>query len=199
MASDVEICNSALIKLGVEVIASLSEESKAARLCKEQYPKLRDKLLQSHYWNFAEKRLELVVVSGSSPFGFFFRYQLPTDCISAKHLNVKNARFKVESNRILHTNIEGAKLLYIRREEDVSKYSPMFSELLSYDISIDLCMSLTQKRTLRADLKDDRKEFLRDARSADGQEGTNDELMSDVWLDARITDPTGDTLFDESV
>lgn len=199
MASDVEICNSALIKLGVEVIASFSEESKAARLCKEQYPKIRDKLLQAHYWNFAEKRIELVQVVGSSPFGFSFRYQLPTDCITAKHLNVKDARFKVESNRILHTNIAGAKLLYIRKEEDVSKYSPMFSELIAYDLAIDLCMSLTQKRTLRADLVVERKEFMRDTRSADGQEGTNDELMSDVWLNARITDPTGDTLFDESV
>ena len=133
---------------------------------------------------------ELVQVVGSSPFGFSFRYQLPTDCITAKHLNVKDARFKVESNRILHTNIAGAKLLYIRKEEDVSKYSPMFSELIAYDLAIDLCMSLTQKRTLRADLVVERKEFMRDTRSADGQEGTND---------ARITDPTGDTLFDESV
>ena len=200
MASPVEICNSALIKLGVEPITSLSQDNKQARLCNEQYEKIRDKLLESHYWNFAEKREELAVVSGGTPlFGFALKYQLPADCLRAKHLNVKTARFKIEQGRFLHTNVSSAKLLYIAKITDVSKYSSMFKELLAVDLAIDLCMALTQKRTLKADLKDERKELLRDARSSDGQEGTNDMLMDDEWLNSRIGDPTGDYSYDESI
>lgn len=198
MASPVDICNSALIKLGVEPISSFTEESKAARLCNQQYSIIRDKLLTSHYWNFAIKRAELVSVAETPKFGFSYKYQLPSDCLRAIHLNVKDRRFKVEIGRFLHTNLDGAKLLYIAKQEDSSKFSPMFSELLALAIAIDLCMALAQKRTLRADLREEWKEALRDTRSADGQEGTNDELISDVWINSRITDPAGDTLYDES-
>ncbi len=197
MASPVDIYNSALIKLGVEPIASFDDESKEARIGKRQYPIIRDKLLVSHYWNFAMERATLAVLPAPL-FGFSFKYQLPVNCLRVLHLNVKDARFKVEKNRFLHTNIGDAKILFISKEEDVSKYSPAFSELLAVDLAIDTCMALTQKRTLRADLVVDRREVIRDARSVDGQEGTNDELMSDVWLNSRITDPTGDSLFDES-
>ena len=196
----VEIFNAALDHLGVEPIVSFSEESKAARIGNRRYAPIRDKLLESHYWNFAEKREELAVVSSSPPvFGFDFKYQLPTDYIKAKHLNVKDSRFKVEQKRFLHTNLSGALLLYTAKITDVSAFSPMFTELLSLDIAIAVGMSLTQKRSLIADLRIERKEVVRDARSSDGQEGTNDELMSDIWINSRITDPTGDLLFDESI
>lgn len=199
MASSTEICNSALIKLGMEPITSLDDDNKQARLCKEQYPKIRDKLLNSHYWNFAMKRQEMAVVSSSPPiFGFSIKYQLPTDTLRVMHLNQKSARFKVEQNRFLHTNLSGAQIIYIAREEDVSKYSPTFSELLALELAIDLSTALVQSRTVKADLREQHKTALRDARSIDGQEGTNDELMSDVWINARLGDPTGEGVFDES-
>ena len=199
MASSTEICNSALIKLGVEPIASLTEDSKPASLCNRQYARLRDKLLQSHYWNFAMARNELAVVSITPSFGFQFVYQLPSNCLRALHLQNKSARFKVEQNRYLHTNVSGAKLLYIVKEEDVSKFSPMFQELLSYDIAIDLCMVLTQKRTLKADLIAERKELLRDTRSIDGQEGFMDSIIEDTWINSRNTGIDGEYWESESI
>ena len=133
----VEIFNAALDHLGVEPIVSFSEESKAARIGNRRYAPIRDKLLESHYWNFAEKREELAVVSSSPPvFGFDFKYQLPTDYIKAKHLNVKDSRFKVEQKRFLHTNLSGALLLYTAKITDVSAFSPMFTELLSLDMGL---------------------------------------------------------------
>lgn len=199
MSSSTEICNSALIKLGQERISSLSESNKRARLCNEQYSKLRDSRLQSHYWNFAMARAQLSLVSGSPEFGFDYRYQLPTDCLKAVHLNDKTARFKVEENAYVHTNLVEAELLYVKKVTDESKYSPMFRELLAYDIAIDLCTALTQKRTLKQDLIAERKEFLRDVRSADGQEGTNDQLMADTWLESRWGDPTGDYGYEDGI
>lgn len=62
-SSDVAICNSALIKLGVAEITSLSQNVKRAQLCDEQYPKVRDELLRNHVWNFAIKRKVLALDS----------------------------------------------------------------------------------------------------------------------------------------
>ena len=58
-SSDTEICNSALIKIGADLITSIDDGNKAARLCKQQFIPLRDELIRAHPWNFAIKRMEL--------------------------------------------------------------------------------------------------------------------------------------------
>lgn len=59
MATDLSICNSALIKLGANIITSLDQNSKEAILCKAQYPIVLARALQAHPWNFAIKRVTL--------------------------------------------------------------------------------------------------------------------------------------------
>jgi hypothetical protein len=81
MASEVGICNSALIKIGASRITSLTEGSKNANLCAEQYAKLRDAELRAHLWNFATSRQKLAQISGAPVSGFEFHYQLPSDWV----------------------------------------------------------------------------------------------------------------------
>ena len=59
MASVLGICNSGLIKLGASTIMSLTEGTKNANLCNEQFAKLRDEVLRGHNWNFAIARAKL--------------------------------------------------------------------------------------------------------------------------------------------
>ena len=66
ITSPVEICNSALIKVGAGRILSLNDDSERALLMKEQYPKLRDDLIFAHPWNFATKR-ETLAASVTPP------------------------------------------------------------------------------------------------------------------------------------
>lgn len=196
--SDVDIYNAAMDELGVERVLSFSETSKQSKLADKAYTLHRQALLEDHYWNFAETRKLLAVLSSAPIFGFDLKYQLPTDCLKAKHLDNKVAKFKVEADRTLHTNLVTASLLYIIDVTDTSKMSAMFRKLLAYDIAIALCMTLTQKRTLKADLIEARKLYIRDARSSDGREGTNDELEDDEWLNARSSHGlVGDSTLDE--
>lgn len=199
MASPVDICNSALIKIGAEPIVSLDEDSKAARLCKEQYPKIRDEIIGSHLWNFAMKRETLAELPIDPPFGFDFVYALPTDYIRVLHTNNKSIRFKIEQNKRLLTNLENISILYIAKITDVSMYSPIFRETLAYQLAVDIGYSLTQNRSLITSLEAKAAVKLRDARSFDGQEGTPDELMSDVWLNDRIGNPLGDYVYDDEI
>ena len=48
MASQLGICNRALIILGAETINSLSENTKNAKLCNEIFDDVRDELLDEH-------------------------------------------------------------------------------------------------------------------------------------------------------
>ena len=48
MASVVDICNSALNQIGASNIISLTEDSKAARLCNQRYTFVRDSVFRAH-------------------------------------------------------------------------------------------------------------------------------------------------------
>lgn len=61
MSSSLEICSSALIKLGNEPITSFIG-SKRARLCAAQYPIIKRKMIRLHQWNFAIRRATLTPI-----------------------------------------------------------------------------------------------------------------------------------------
>jgi hypothetical protein len=185
LASEVEICNSALAKLGVEPISSLSEQSKAARLCQKQYYLIRDELLAHHYWNFAMKREELAALPGEPAFEWSYQYQKPTDCLRVLHLDRPERIFKVEGGKIL-TKIASTHLLYISKETLTGLYSPHFVEAFAYRLAADLAYPLVQSVSLSERLHAKADQRLADARSLDGQEGVIDELEADVWIGSRF-------------
>ena len=91
--TDTSICNSALIKLGAERISTLDDDSKEARLCKEQYPKIREKLLRSHKWNFAIGRQQLAKSTDyTPPFKFESAFPYPTQVQRILKLDVNEGR-----------------------------------------------------------------------------------------------------------
>ena len=140
MASETDVCNSALIKLGVEPISSFDEDSKAARLCKEQYPKIRDEVLSSHLWNFAMKRETLALLPTKPVFGFDFAFALPTDFLRVLHMNRKLLRFKIENNKRLLTNLADVSIIYVARITDESMFPAYFKEALAYKVVVgDAC------------------------------------------------------------
>ncbi len=105
MASIVGICNSALIKLGASTILSLTEGSKNANLCNEQYEKLRDDLLRAHPWNFAAARQKLARLADAPAFGFAYAYQLPAAFLRAIEVSGNDsgrggAAYKIEGRTI---------------------------------------------------------------------------------------------------
>jgi len=185
MSTPIKICNSALIKLGVDtLINDFSEDTKEARLCNEQYEKLRDELLQSHYWNFAMKRADLSSLAGVTPsFDWSYAFQLPSDCLRVKELE-ENEAFVVESDRVL-ADSSTAKMLYVSKETDVSKYPPIFREALALRIAVDLAYAMVASMSLIDRLQKQFDKAIADARSIDAQEGFNNDLMQDVWLDTR--------------
>ena len=55
MPSVIDLCNSALDKVGQGAITSLSDGTKSAKLCNRNWPLVRDRVLRSHPWNFSRK------------------------------------------------------------------------------------------------------------------------------------------------
>lgn len=184
--SEVAICNSALAKIGAQRILSLVENSEAARLCNEQYYKIRDDLLRSHPWNFAIKRVKLVSTGNAPAFGYAFEYQIPVDCMRILSTISSTDSWSKEGDKIVSDDSEFG-IRYIAKVTDPNQFDANFCEVLSLKLAADICYSLVQSVTLKASLDQLYKDAIKDARSFDAQEsGSVQTVVADDWLMSRL-------------
>lgn len=145
MASEVDICNLALARLGDNAtVASIDppEGSPQAEHCARFYPVARDSLLEMHAWRFATRRVLLAKLAVES-WDWSFAYAVPTDALkllgvlSAAASSVDKAQpYETESGAngalIILTNQENASLRYIARVTDTTRFSPLFVDALAW-------------------------------------------------------------------
>ncbi len=184
-SSEVEICNSALIKVGADRIISLTDDVERARVVAEQYPKVRDELLRSHPWNFAIARVE-IASTGTPEFEYDNEFLLPSDCLRVLKTDLPDGDdFKIEGRKVL-ANTSSLKIKYIKRITDVNYFDSNFTEALALRLAYDTAYRITNSSTQAASLYQLYSAALRDARSFDAQEGSADRIISDEWLNSRF-------------
>ncbi len=175
--SKVDICNSALTKLGAPRITSITQDTPAARHCNAQFDNIRKEVLRAHWWNFAIARVELAQVSGTTPaYGFDYYYQLPSDCLRV--LSEENDKYvgsntwRVEGSRRIASSLSTMKIKYIQNVTDVAQFDPVFDEAMAYRLAADLAYPLLQDRVMMTDMMQLYRQQLAHARFLDATEGT---------------------------
>lgn len=184
MSVDVDICNSALIKLGQERINSLDDDNKRARLCKEQYQKIIERTLRGHPWGFALKRTVISPETATLAFGDSNIFQIPLDCLRIVKLDT-NYTYKVEGDKII-SPIDEARLLYVSSSTPEAYYDSNFVEAAACWLAHDLCYALTQSTNLKQVLFAEAEQWIAQARSFNSQEQSPDNLEFDSWTNARL-------------
>lgn len=184
--SDVQICNSALIKVGTDLIITLEEDNKRARVCKHQYPLLRDEVLRAHPWNFATARVQLAEVLPAPTFGEYEKwFELPDDCLRVLNIiNGDGLKWAVEGDKLL-VNTDSVNIRYIKRVTDTTLYDANFTEVLATRIAADLAWSLVQDAEMQEKIMAQYNRLVRPARSYDAQEGSAPKVSTSTWLSAR--------------
>jgi len=195
--SNVSICNSALIKLGAGRIVSFGDDSKEAKLCNEQYEKIRDDLLLSHPWNFAITRKGLALSTYVPAYDFEQAFTIPLDVlrILATDLNVPESTaenpWSVETDpvdpsiRYLVTNNTVVNIRYIKKVAEAS-FTPAFAECLSLALARDMAYALTQSTTMLQAMDKGFRDKVREIRSYDAQENSLQQVSADDWLTNRL-------------
>ena len=144
-----DICNIALSSIGQGQIASIDEDSEAARQCKLYYELTRKNLLSSFRWGFAERSEKLALVDTTVP-KWEFAYALPKKCLVVRQLYNKNGdiietdesakddtyhEFQIalmnESQRIIMADIEDAWMDYTADIENAELFDSSFAEALA--------------------------------------------------------------------
>lgn len=186
MPSVIDICNSALDKLGEKPIVSLDDGNKAANLCTRNWPLIRDQLLRDHPWNFAIKRTNLAPESTTPDWGYTAQFVLPDDCLKVVEVkDMTSDEYAIENNGRILANATVLYIRYVYRAEDPNDYDSQFIDAVSLRLAIQLCESLTQNTTKKTELRDEYIEVLARTKSSDAQENPPITEDDDTWLAVR--------------
>jgi len=182
--SIIEICNSALTKIGSESILSLSDGSKTATTCKERYEACKKYVLRRHPWNCAIKRSILSPLVGTPAFGFTYSFQLPVDCLRVLSVNDSQDDFTIEGRNIL-IDSDAIELKYIWDVNDPKLFDSTLDEAIATYLAWDISYKITQSNTLRESLRQDFTLALKKAKTPDAQESFPQEIEANFYLDSR--------------
>lgn len=171
MASVVDICNSALNQIGASNIISLTEDSKAARLCNQRYEFVRDATFRAHPWNSLTTRVALAPDTATPVFEFTQQFTLPTDpfCLRVLGLSDANILYRIEGRKLL-CNESTIQMLYIARVTDINEYDPLLTETLAAALASDLAYPLVGSSALGANMYSLYQTKLTEARFVDATE-----------------------------
>jgi hypothetical protein len=176
-SSATDICNIALGHLGEARITSLEEDTTSARACALHYDQVRDQVLRSHRWNFAQTRATLTVLADEPAFGWDYQFQLPADCLRVLEVNDSEAgdwisdTFLIEGRKIL-TNADEVNIVYVQRVTNVAAFDALFVDALAIKLAQVLSETIrgtTGKTAELAQMYDSRTAPL--ARRVDANEG----------------------------
>jgi len=186
-ASEVAICNSALLRIGAASIAALSDTTPEGIACNAQYSKVKNDLLRSHPWKFGKTRATLTVDGTAPDWGWSYRYALPATCLRVLEMEGQECGYEwtVEKG-YLFNNVGGdIGIVYIPNDLAVTAFDASFDEALAAELAYVLSFSLVQSAQFREELRKEAVKKLREARSFNGQQGSGDRVYADSWLNSR--------------
>jgi hypothetical protein len=187
MTVAVDICNSALLRLGQERITSLADTNARAVICDEQYPKTRDRVLTNDIWSFSIVRDELTASGASLAWGDGSVFDLPLDCVrlvTVLNPDLVKIRYSIE-NRKLIANEETLYIRYVSNTAAEANYDPYFSEALALMLAADMCYKFTNSTTLSQELKQEAERLIANAMSKNAQEFGPEEWDFNTFNNAR--------------
>jgi hypothetical protein len=179
MASDVDICNSALNMIGASNIISLTEDSRAARVCNQRYEFVRDAVFRAHPWNCLISRVEVAADATAPAFEFSYAHTLPTDpyCLRVLRPQDPDSVFKIEGRKLL-ANSTPFNFVYISRVTDPNEYDQLLIEALAARLAADISYALVNSATLTQNLFAIYEAKVSEARFVDATEGTPDNVVN---------------------
>jgi hypothetical protein len=192
MASQTDICNLALIRLGSLPILSIDDTDKRAVAVRGVWGQVVDIVLRDHPWNFAVRRAKLARLSAAPLFGYAYAYQLPAEQLRVLGLlNVDTGLmdptlgFEIEGQTLV-TDQASASIKYVERVTATGRFDPRFCSALASRLAAEVALHLTGSPAVKKQMMDEYVYELSTARSIDAQENPPEVYREDSWMDARL-------------
>lgn len=145
MATEIDICNLALARLGdAATVSSIDppEGSPQATHCAQFYPIARDAVIARHAWSFCTTRAALAELDEEPLTGWQFAYAPPSDAIEIISILTPEAgddfspqAYETESltdgTEVIYANIEEAICRYKFQVTDPAKFPPLVVDTIA--------------------------------------------------------------------
>ena len=185
MASNTELANLALAKLGAKRINDLDTDTTIeADECRTHFTTLRDALLRSHLWRFAKTRAVLSEDATAPAFGYAHAYNLPADFLRLWPNVFVEGTYALEGTQLL-TNATAASIIYIRQVTDPTLFDPLFVSVFVLELAIALSMAIGQDKSLRQLLDAELGPLMAQVRALDLQEQKIHGRRRVSWVQSR--------------
>lgn len=184
MASVVDICNSALNQIGASNIISLTEDSKAARVCNQRYEFVRDAVFRAHPWNCLITRTSLAPDATAPAFEFTKQFTLPTSpyCLRVLALDDPDILYRIEGRKLL-CNESTINMIYVARVTDPNQYDLLLLETIAASLAADIAYNLVGSSSLGSNMYTLYQQKLTEARYVDATE--DNAVNTSVLTDSR--------------
>ncbi len=185
--TSIELCSSALIKLGANPITSFVDGSAEAVVAGHLYPIVRDALLGAHPWGFATAKVALTALPTAPVTDFDNAFALPTDFIralSAGDTGYARGLIYQIVNGGLNTNAEEVVLVYVKRAAEAD-FPTHFVAALVNRLAAEFALPLTESASRAELLYQLAESELRLARLIDSQQDTPAMVEDFTLIEAR--------------
>lgn len=198
--SSTDICNLALDLLSANTVQDIENpKTSTESLLGRWYDQNRRRLLREHPWNFAIKRIVLARDVVDPAFGYSAAFSVPSDFIRVLALssdtsdgvetNIPTKHYQFEGNKILMNDMYGeinsVRMIYVYDAKTVSKFDPMFIDLLAYDLALSCAYKLTESRANTETIREIYKGRMMLSKAIDGQERPPTTVMRSPLLQSR--------------
>lgn len=175
-----DIFNKAILLLGSteQLLTSLDGSANAESML-ALWKTAKPAALSLHPWNFALTRKKLPQDTEAPAFEYAYRYAIPADCLRWLPWDRGHQYYfeGIEEDGFLLTNEAEIYIRYIRDHNDITKWSALFIEALTYQLAIEHAERFSGgRRGLYSDLSARQDEILHQAKRADGL-ATGDRVM----------------------
>lgn len=190
MASVVDICNQALIRVGADTIISLGDGTQEAKLCNLWFNTVVEETIAEGMWSSAIFRMTLNRTTNVPAFEYDFEYQLPTNpkVINVLEINENRAgdkKYAIEGDKLL-SNESVVKIKYLGRVDNTELFGPYLTRAIVTRLASELAFPLTSNRALAESLLRKYEMDLQKGLTNDNQQGTSIELIANDLLDVRL-------------
>jgi len=177
------ICNIAMGWLRANLITNFdTDTSKEAKLCRANYDRIREAVLEDREWRFATRRFKMALSASVPEYGYNHQFQIPSNVIRV--LAASSQRGSGGSNYAMDNNIEWEREedfvlanvteVYARctmNIETTTKFSPGFVQAFATRIAAELAVALTGSNTRHKELLEDYDAKLATGGTRDGMQG----------------------------
>lgn len=199
MASNVEIANRALTKIGSKRIVALTDNTKEAREINSMFSIVRDAELRKFNWRFSIKRAALAAHADTPTFGFSYQYRTPADCLKildvgdyypgaelTDYVNADDSAYAYENGFILTDYVAPLNLRYVARIEDPTMFDALFVESFACKLAMETAEPITQSSTKRELATREYADSIREAVRNNAIEKPPVKVADDTWILSRL-------------